>query len=396
MKIASIIAESLLKAGGYEIFTYNLLNMLSKAGHDVTLYVPDREFNKHRSFYSTRDFAVRPLMWKYMSVFKRIPAISDWWLKREQRSRQYDLWQVMGAYPEAAMVQGLAGLVPLVLRTHGDDIQAVPELNYGLRLDPVKDQAIRKAVQAMDTVITLTPGVEEDLRDLDVDTKKTATIPNGINCEYLARKRNVATCRKKWGIPDNTFLLLSVGRNHPKKGFDLIPAIASGLNDAGLDFHWLVVGKGTDAIQPELLKRGLNDRVQTIPSIGTASADSKRDQTHVPGEELVEVYAMSDLFVFPSRVETFGRVLIEAMAAGTPVVTTDALGCRDVVEMGKWGKMVSVDDVPAMIKTIQSLADSPDAIQRLTQAGLERASQHDWPTIVDQYVTLYEKILGKK
>lgn len=393
MKIASVIAESLLKAGGYEIFTYNLLAMLAEAGHDVTLYVTDREYRKHKAFYSSLPFGVRPLMWKFMSVHKRLPALTDRWLRREQRTHGYDLWQVMGAYPEAAMVQGLSGIVPLVLRTHGDDVQAVPELGYGLRLDPEKDCAIRKAIRGIDVVIALTPGIEADLEDLGVSRERIATIPNGINCEYLGRPRDHAATRRKWEIAEDAFLLLSVGRNHPKKGFDLIPAIASGLKDAGKNFRWLVVGKDTDAIMQEVRERGLQEHVRTIPSIGSASAEPSRDQTHVPGEELVEIYAMSDLFVFPSRVETFGRVLIEAMAAGTPVLTTNALGCRDVIEMGKYGKMVGVDEVPGMVDGILELMNSPDDLAQLTSLGLERAAHHDWATIVDQYTTLYETLL---
>lgn len=160
----------------------------------------------------------------------------------------------------------------------------------------------------------------------------------------------------------------------------------------GIDFRWLVVGKNTDAIVPELNELGLGDFVRTVPSIGMASNDST-DRKHVPGEELVEIYAMSDLFVFPSRVETFGRVLIESMAAGTPVLTTDALGCRDVVGMGKYGEMVGVDDVPAMVSGIRNLIQHPEELACLKQAGLRRAAAHDWPTIVNAYLALYKILL---
>lgn len=198
MKIASIITESLLKPGGYEIFTYNLLTLFSEGGHDVTLYVTDREYGKHTSFYKDLPFKVRPLIWKCMSAFKRFPALVTWWLRKQQQKHRYDLWQVMGAYPEAAMVQGLTGSVPLILRTHGDDIQAIPELNYGLRLDPQKDRSIRKALRAMDSVIALTPGIEDDLRELGVPENKIATIPNGISFDYLSNYRDRNSCREKW------------------------------------------------------------------------------------------------------------------------------------------------------------------------------------------------------
>ena len=90
----------------------------------------------------------------------------------------------------------------------------------------------------------------------------------------------------------------------------------------------------------------------------------------MPAEALVDVFAMADIFVLPSRSEAFPRVLIEAMAAGLAVVTTDAPGCRDVVEGGRYGRMARVDDASDLARQTATLLDDPGERARLAeQAG---------------------------
>lgn len=396
MRIASLISESLLKAGGYEIFTYNLLAALAAKGHDVVLYITDREYRKNGWFYDEASFQVVPMPWNCMSFFKRAPFLLQWWIRREQRKQRFDVWQVMGAYPEGAMVRSLAGEVPLVLRTHGDDIQIVPEIGYGMRLDPAKDTIIRECIRLMDRVVALTPSVVHEFEELDVPQDRIEVIPNGINFKYFSRERDVASVRDRWGIGQDEFVLLTVGRNHPKKGFDLIPRIAGKLRAAGFDSRWLVVGKDSDLIDEDLRAEGVDDFVRTIPSIGVDSMAGSVDFDSIPVEELVELYAMSDVFFFPSRIETFGRVLLESMAGGTPVITTNCLGCRDVVNGGEYGVMVDVDDVDAMTEAIVALAGDPGEMARFRDAGLRRAAEYDWNVVADSYLNLYQELAGNR
>jgi len=298
----------------------------------------------------------------------------------------------MGAYPEGELVSNLSGKVPLVLRTHGDDIQAVPEIGYGMRLDPVLDKKIRAVLGRMDRVIALTNSVTHELLELEVPQERIKVIPNGINADHFAKKRDIPACREKFGIKPDDFLIVTVGRNHPKKGFDLIPTVAEALTEQGMEFRWLVVGKDSEGLRPQLKEKQLLDRVRTVPSITPETDGEVPDFAHMPPEELVEIYAMADLFFFPSRIETFGRVLLESMAAGTPVVTTDCLGCRDVVAHGKYGVMVPVDDTDEMIRALVTLTQDRKTIQDLRQTGLEYASQFDWNIIADQYLALYSSL----
>lgn len=395
MKIASIILESILKAGGYEIFTYNLLSAFVDKGHDVTLFITEREYRKKGQYYTQMPFKVRPLPWNFPSILKHCPPLAHFLVRRLQDKMNFDIWQVMGAYPEGWAVSGLEGRVPLVLRAHGDDIQAVPEIGYGMRLDPRIDTRIRKTLPKMDTVVALTRSIVDEITELGTPPERVAVIPNGIDLSQFTRNRDIATIREKRGFTKDDFVLLTIGRNHPKKGFDLIPEIAQALLAKGLRFKWLVLGKDCEALEPAIRDRQLSDVLKTAQSISPGKDPAAITRGDFPPEELIEIYAMADLFVFPSRIETFGRVLIESMAAHTPVVTTDCLGCRDVVEMGRHGKMVPVDDVERMVEAIESVIIDKNELNKLAKNGFARATEFDWDIVAETYLEKYRDLTGR-
>ncbi|MGE4291686.1 MAG: glycosyltransferase family 4 protein [Desulfovibrio sp.] len=393
MKIAGIIFESLLKTGGYEIFTYNLFKTLAQRGHAVTLYLPARELRKRRDFYAQLPFTVRPLCAQTGVLLRSVPKLLGWLMRREQRMGGFDVWQVMGAHPEATAVRGLTGIVPLCLRAHGDDVQYAPQFGYGMRKTPALDATIRNNLKMMDRVVALTPGIVDDLVELGAHRDRIRVIPNGISMRQFEKSRNRDKIRTRYGLTPQTFCILTVGRNHPKKGFDLIPSVAGALREHGKRFIWLVVGGDTEKLRPELRRRNLEDVVHPLPGIvppeGTGLVQD------LPSDELVDLYAAADTFFFPSRLETFGRVILEAMAAGTPVITTNALGCRDVAGQGKFARMVPVDDTKAMAGALLSFMDDPELRARFSQIGREHAQRHDWQTVAQAYEAMYEEAVAQ-
>ena len=91
--------------------------------------------------------------------------------------------------------------------------------------------------------------------------------------------------------------------------------------------------------------------------------------------------------------ETFGRVIIEAMAAGLPVVTTDAPGCRDVVRHGHTGLLVQPGSIDEFVKQIRRLLRDSVLRQYLVGNGFQHAKLHDWEQVVDQYEDLYRSLI---
>lgn len=394
LKIAALCLGSLRGIGGYQVFLYHLLRRLQERGHPVTLVVSGEEFFRNRSFYQHLPFRVRPLLPYTCDLLSRLPWIPRAFLRWIQAREKFDLWQVVGAYPAGDLAKTLAGRVPLVLRAYGDDVQKDASLGYGLRLDPRLERRIQLAVCQMDRLIALTPTVRNCYRELGVPEEKIVEIPNGVDLERFERPFSPLEVRRAWGISPSIPLLLTVGRNHPKKGYDCIPAVAAHLCKEGCTFRWLVVGHGVEVLQPLLIKHGVSDRVRLEQEIG--GEDTKDRSWEVPSDRLIELYRLADIFVFPSRLEGFPRVIGEAMAAGAAVVTTDAPGCRDVVTPEVDALVVKPDDIEGMAAAIRRLLVDPGLRQRLALAARERTKRYDFARIVEQYEEVYRELLSHK
>jgi glycosyltransferase involved in cell wall biosynthesis len=149
----------------------------------------------------------------------------------------------------------------------------------------------------------------------------------------------------------------TLGRLHAEKGFDILLEAAARLRDGGRSFRLTIAGEGPAAAELKALsaRLGLTDRVD-FP--GWVS----------PPERLL---AELDLFVCSSRTESFGLVVIEAMAAGAPVIAADIEGPRILLAGGRYGRLVPPEAPDALARAMEAALDDPKAsleMARLAQA----------------------------
>ena len=107
--------------------------------------------------------------------------------------------------------------------------------------------------------------------------------------------------------------------------------------------------------------------------------------SNVSDDELARLYSSADLFLFTSYVESFGLPPLEAMACGTPVVMTDALGNRDYAVNGVNSIVVKPGDVKALVDAAYQVLTDEKLEERLTQGGLETAKKWTWDKVVDVF-----------
>lgn len=110
------------------------------------------------------------------------------------------------------------------------------------------------------------------------------------------------------------------------------------------------------------------------------------------GDELSRVYASADLFVFPSTTDTFGNVLLEAMASGLAVVGADAASTREVLG-ARAGVTFAADEAAALARTLLELAGDPARRAALRDAALATARVHSWEAIFDELVADYRAVI---
>ena len=105
----------------------------------------------------------------------------------------------------------------------------------------------------------------------------------------------------------------------------------------------------------------------------------------VSDDELATLYSSNDLFLFTSHVESFGLPPLEAMACGTPVVSTDCLGNRDYANNGYNCLLTHPGDVEELAKASLLVLTNSDLADRLVRGGLETAKQFTWDRVVERF-----------
>lgn len=393
MKIAILTQSYLPKVGGIQIFSHNISHQLSSQGHEVDVYVPSDFYSALGAPYRT---LLKPLPWRFHGWVRRVPLLgirwAGWWLKRQQAARQYDVWLAVGTYPAGYAAATLAGIVPIVLRASGEDIQKAPELGYGVRLNSSVENRLRRSTKSFDRVVAMTESVEQDFLDLDIAQAQIARISNGVDVDWFRLNADKTRARKELGWAEDRPIILTTGRNHRKKGFHLIPAIAQQLKDAGHLFHWHIVGRLTDELDAELNERGLNYCVTTHDEIGTRGGEHA--DWRFPDRDLVTMYQAADIYAFPTLLENFALVQLEAMAAGATFIGTDAPGCRELVAHGETGLQATAGDAASFAMQLALVLDDPVLRERLATNALAFAESCSWENVAAQYQGVFADVIG--
>ncbi|WP_054939935.1 glycosyltransferase family 4 protein [Paenibacillus ihuae] len=198
----------------------------------------------------------------------------------------------------------------------------------------------------------------------------------GVDCGLYTPEKRSADVRELYGS-ENQLLLIYVGRIAPEKDIATLLAAMRLLPDSiASAVHLLIVGDG-----PQL------------PELRAAAPQNVTFSGSKYGQELAELYAAGDLFVFPSCTETFGNVVLEAMASGLPVIAADAGGSRDLVVPGRSGTLFEPHQPAAMAEAICRLAEQPLLRMAMAQEGRRLALGRSWEHIFDRLISDYEEVI---
>mgnify|MGYP005852986383 CR=1 FL=1 len=240
----------------------------------------------------------------------------------------------------------------------------------------------RALARTSDALVAVSPEIRDELVAIGVaPASRFAVVRLGIGLEERvgapADRREVL---RRIGIADGRFVVGWFGRmTAVKRTTDLVDVLAS-LRDRGVDAVLLLVGDGTDREQVEqhALERGV---ARHCFFLGYQ-------------EEVARWYAACDAVVLTSESEGTPVILIEALAAGRPVVSYDVGGVRDVVRDGVDGVVVRPRDVEAMAAALQSLAGDPELARRLGKSGRRRVlARYAVPRLVGDVDRLYRALL---
>lgn len=384
MKIAQIVHHFADSLGGLEVCAHNVSQRLHHMGEQVTLYCCRPERLSFHPPYPTRPF---PQLYKVRQTYPVSKWLVSAFVAREQRRHGYDVWQVNGGYPYGAyLAEVFVNLgVPALLRCSGEDIQTDPVLDYGFRLDPRAAGHIAAAYPKYAGLAAISETVRQEYLSLGVPAERIALLPNGVDAARIAAAPADGEARCRHGIPKGAKVVLTVGRNHPKKNYQAIPNLLASLLNEGLDAWWIVAGRGASSIDVGSLAPSDRKRLVRVEEIGAPS-----EGFALPSDGLLSYYKAADAFAMTSLLETFGIVLLEAMAAGLPVTCFDVPGVRDVVGPDL-ARVCPPGDVTAMAGALADIlvkSDAPEARKRRR----EYAEAHSWDRVAARYLAVYHAL----
>jgi phosphatidylinositol alpha-mannosyltransferase len=199
-------------------------------------------------------------------------------------------------------------------------------------------------------------------------------VPNGVDIERF--QRNGRTLAQRFDARKKN--ILYVGQFVKKKGFGVLLEAFHAVRERREDVRLLVVGDGP-------LERAFRKQ---------ARADDVHFLGHLRGKALAACYEVADLFVAPSiGFESFGITLLEAMAAGIPIVASDIAGFRNVISHDTEAVLVPPDDVAELARAIERVIDEPDLARALVLAGKDTVKGYSWTRVVDMIESVYSDVL---
>jgi phosphatidyl-myo-inositol alpha-mannosyltransferase len=298
-------------------------------------------------------------------VYRRVKKI----LKQEQ-------FDVVHAHEPAA-----PPLCPIVLR-HSDAVNVGTFHAY--RETNTVYQMARPLLRPVYNKLQGRIFVSEAVRDFTLAQFPGAyrIIPNGIDYHRFAAPHVEPIARFNDGRPN----ILFVGRLDQRKGFRhlmrAMPYIKQEIPDARL----IVVGAFDDRDKAPFIRYARAHRLRGIHFVG-----------YISREDLPRYYRTAHLFCAPSTgFESFGIVLLEAMAAGLPIVATDIAGYRLVLTQGQEGCLVPPEDNEALARACVDLLSSPDTRQYMANHGRATAARYDWTHIASQVLSYYQELIGAR
>ncbi|RKY69676.1 MAG: glycosyltransferase family 4 protein [Candidatus Latescibacterota bacterium] len=227
--------------------------------------------------------------------------------------------------------------------------------------------------------LVLTPS--HPMRDLLMEygvKEKIVVLPTGIDLESFTNNKLDNNIRQRYGISKSTKLLLYAGRIGEEKNLDFLLKSFRIVANRISDVHLLLVGDGP-------LKYQLIDLAKELDIASQLSFTG-----YLPRSEVISCCASADLFVFSSMTETQGLVLLEAMAAGTPVVAVDALGVSALIKNGQGGCLCEPSTEIFANRVYELLSSDSLRKQKAAQAKL-RAEEFSSAKMAKRLVCCYSE-----
>lgn len=287
--------------------------------------------------------------------------------------------------------------IPYVVHVHGGR-HTVPQEQYDQMISPVQGKiewgklfgflfGSRKVYDQADAVICVGQAEAEATRKRSPG-RRVEYLPNGVDTRRFA-EADAELFRRAYGLTGRPFVLCLSRIDFQKNQLMLIDAFAR-FRKARPDWMLVLIGSVSvesyhRAILERIEQHGLQEAVLIIPGL-------KPDDPLVPS-----AYRAAELFVLPSANEPFGIVILEAWAAGTPVIATRVGGIPGFTTDGVNVLLTEDNDAPMLAERMERMAASPDLRGQLVEQGRNEVfARYDWSVIAARMIAIYSELLAER
>jgi len=222
-----------------------------------------------------------------------------------------------------------------------------------------------------DVILANSPSLRDYMIGRGIASARLRVVPNGVDLGRFSARRP--------GRAHTTATVLFVGRLDRQKGVDVLLRSAAALAKR-CDFRLDLVGEGPDRVKLARLAERL--KLTNVRFLGRS-------------ERVSALLAQADVLVLPSRWEGLPNIVLEAMAARCPVVATDVIGSRDLIEDGVNGLLVPPDDPAALAEALEALIREPSLGGSLASKAYQTARKHSISAMVEAHQRLYLDVLRR-
>jgi glycosyltransferase involved in cell wall biosynthesis len=319
-------------------------------------------------FYGSLTYKIKnPINWLKLFIY-----MAACFFYCRKRISQYDVINAHWWLPNGiiAWILNKTCGIPYVVTSHGTDVSMVRKYKF---LRPLALKVLRKA-KYTNVVSTFVQGIVDETLKLDNVYKRSMP----FNSELFSFKP-----------VEQENKIIAFGRLVKRKGFEYL---VMGYKDV-FDRHKIpleIYGEGPEHqnLRNLIDERGLQDAVKLMGRI--------KENKDVP-----EVIRRARIFVLPSivdqrlEVEGLGLVILEAMACGVPVISTNSQGITDIITHDQNGYLVPQKDPEALAEAINKLLESPEIRERYIREGLKTVQKFSIPTVGREFGELFKKAAGK-
>ncbi len=371
MRVAFFSETFLPKIDGIVTVVCLLLDHLEKRGIETVIVAPKMGVERYRSTPIIGVPGVRLPLYPELTIGP--PTLSTYnELKAFQPDVAHFIHPVLIGVPGMLMAKRLD--IPTIASFHLDVARLVHYFGLGF-IEPVTDLLTKTVFNAADYSLAPSRLIQQDM--LDIGVKRVGLWKRGVDPDRFDPRWRNADMRAALsdGHPDDT-LLIYVGRLSTEKQLEHLRPVLEAVPGTRL----ALVGNGPARESLESYFAGTNTKFMG----------------YMQGEALSQAYASGDIFVFPSALETFGLVVVEAMAAGLPVVASRVGGVREVVEEGRTGYTFASGDIDGLIDGVRRIAVSRERIADMGRSARAFAETQTWPAMMDEVISLYASLIEER